>query len=60
MDEPEGLQAAARSFKFRESAAFLLDEVVLDPAGVFGSFENVFPLRRTFPEQNGVTFRLFR
>src|SRR6266851_49258 len=60
MDEPEGLQAAARGFKFRESAAFLLDEVVLGPARAFGRFENVFPLCRAFPEQNGVAFRLFR
>src|SRR5216684_9364978 len=60
MDEPEGPQAAARGFKFRESAAFLLDEVVLGPARAFGRFENVFPLCRAFPEQNGVAFRLFR
>ena len=60
MDEPEGLQAAARGFKFRESATFLLDEVVLGSPGAFGRFENGFPLSRTFSEQDGVTFGLFR
>src|SRR5437879_13306244 len=60
MDEPEELQAAARRFKLRESAAFLFDEVVLGPARAFGRFKNVFPLCRAFPEQHDVAFRLFR
>src|SRR5438552_13987605 len=60
MNEPEGLQAAARGFKFRESATFLLDEVVLGPTRAFGCFKNAFPFSPSFSEQHAVTFRLLR
>ncbi len=60
MDEPEGPQTAARGIEFGKTAAFLFDEVVLNPASAFGCFENVFPLCSTFPEQNGVAFRRLR
>src|SRR5260370_42417831 len=60
MDEPEGPQTAARGIEFGKTAAFLFDEVVLNPASAFGFFENVFLLCSTFPEQNGVAFRRLR
>jgi hypothetical protein len=60
MDEPERLQLAARGLQFGKPAAFLLQQVILHPARIFGCFENVFPLSSTFAEQNRVTFRRFR
>ena len=60
MDEPIGLQAAARGVEFRKAAAFLLDEVILDSASAFSRFKNVFPLCRAFPEQNAIAFCFFR
>src|SRR6267143_1118104 len=60
MEEPEGLQSAARGLEFGKPAAFLLQQVILHSARAFGCFENVFPLCSTFAEQNRVTFRRFR
>src|SRR5271169_1239744 len=60
MDEAEGLQAAARGFEFGKTAAFLLDQVILDSADAFGRFKNIFPRGDTFSEQHGVTFARFR
>src|ERR1700682_4411810 len=50
MDDPEGLQAAARGIEFGEPAAFLLHQVILHTAGAFGCFENVFPVGTAFAE----------
>ena len=47
----ECLQAPPRGLQFRISAAFLLDEVVLDSAAVLGGLENAFPVGLAFPKQ---------
>src|SRR6267143_4411786 len=60
MDEPEGLQSAARGLEFGKPAAFLLQQVILHSARAFGCFENVFPLCCTFAEQNRLAFCRFR
>jgi len=53
LDEGAGRTATpARSFKFRELAAFLFDQVILNSAAIFRCFENIFPLCSPFPKQH--------
>ena len=52
----EGLQAFLRRLKFRESAAFLLHQVIFDPADALGSGEDVFPISNSLAEQDGEAF----
>src|SRR5436190_5968936 len=52
---PEGPVTSAGGFEFRKSAAFLFQEVVLDPTSAFCGRKDVFPIRCSFTEQNRVS-----
>src|SRR5271165_776695 len=56
MRRAERLQALGCSLQLGEPAAFLFDEVILDPAAVLGRLENSFPVSHTLPEQHLVAF----
>jgi prevent-host-death family protein len=44
------LQTPLRSLHLPKPAAFLLQQVILDPAHAFGGRKNVLPIRAAFPE----------
>src|SRR5437660_8776032 len=50
----EGLQAALGAVKFGETAAFLLDEVILGAANAFCRGKNTLPVGDAFAEQDRV------
>src|SRR5271165_3910749 len=56
MRRAKRLQALACRIHFGEPAAFLFDEVILDPAAILGHLENSFPISHTLPEQDLVAF----
>src|SRR5271155_4082130 len=56
----ERVETSLGGFQFRESAAFLLDEVILRSTNAFRSSENGFPIRHALTKQNGVAFPSLR
>jgi hypothetical protein len=53
-----GVETFPRGFEFRESAAFLLDEEILDAADGFSGGHQLFPRRHAFSEQNFIALIL--
>src|SRR5438105_9518152 len=51
----ETLETSPGGFEFRKSAPFLFYEVVFDSTGAFRGCKDVFPIRRSFTEQNRVS-----
>src|SRR5580700_7337147 len=56
----ERVETSLGGFQFRESAAFLLDEVILRSTNAFRSRENGLPIRHALTKQNGVAFPSLR
>src|ERR1700680_3745979 len=59
MQSAKSLKTAFGGIKLGESAALLLDQVILNLANTFGGGEDVFPFRCAFAEQDGVAFSRF-
>ena len=51
----ETLETSPGGFEFRKTAPFLFYEVVFDSTGAFRGCKDVFPIRRSFAEQNRVS-----
>src|SRR6267378_3727465 len=57
MRRAKAQQAFARRLEFRKAAAFLLDQVILNPAAIFRGVKQALPVRHAFTKQNGISLR---